>query len=201
MDNNFENSLNSDDTLSPLSSEQQSIENSSSTNIPEHQDFDSQSEELDELSSLKLKLKEQESYSKDLLDKFQRTLAEFDNFRKRSSIEKSNMFDNGASYSIEKLLPILDNFERAIDASSEDEKQSSIFKGLSMIHSQMLEAFTSLGLSEIQGVGSTFDPNFHNAVLHIEDSQLEQNIIVEVLQKGYTFKDKVLRPSMVKVAN
>lgn len=156
---------------------------------------------LDETSLLKAKIEEKDQAYKELFDKFQRTLADFDNFRKRTTLEKSSMFDSGFMTCIEKMLPIFDNFERAISSTPESEKETPIFKGLSMIYSQMEEAFLAMGVTEIEGVSSSFDPNIHNAVLHIEDDQFEQNTVIEVLQKGYKFKDKVLRPSMVKVAN
>lgn len=150
---------------------------------------------------LEQKLQQAEQTSKDYLDKLQRTMAEFDNFRKRTNIEKASMYENGTRDAIEKLLPILDNFERAILSTSEEDKQSSMFKGVEMIFNQMVETFTNMGVCEVAGVGETFDPNIHNAVLHVEDENLGENVVAEVMQKGYTYKDKVIRPSMVKVAN
>lgn len=157
--------------------------------------------EKSEIEILKQKLEDAEKLSKDYLDKLQRTMAEFDNFRKRTNVEKNSMFENGAMSAIEKLLPILDNFERAISSTPEEDKETSVFKGISMIYTQMQEAFSSMGVEELEGVGVEFNPNLHNAVLHIEDENLAENVIAEVLQKGYKYKDKILRPSMVKVAN
>lgn len=150
---------------------------------------------------LSQKLQQAEQTSKDYLDKLQRTMAEFDNFRKRTNIEKASMYENGTKDTIEKLLPILDNFERAILSTSEEDKQNPMFKGIEMIFNQMVETFTNMGVCEVAGVGESFDPNIHNAVLHVEDESLGQNVVAEVMQKGYTYKDKVIRPSMVKVAN
>ena len=157
--------------------------------------------EKSEIDILKENLEKAEQTSKDYLDRLQRTMAEFDNFRKRTNVEKTSMFENGAMSSIEKLLPILDNFERAIISTSEEDKESAMFKGIEMIYNQMKEAFKNMGVEELEGVGTEFNPNIHNAVLHIEDENFETNTIVEVLQKGYKYKEKVLRPSMVKVAN
>lgn len=137
----------------------------------------------------------------DYLDRYQRTLAEFDNFRKRTSKEKANMYDDGVRDSVLKLIPVIDNFERAVFAVSEKEKESGLYKGIEMVLKQFTEILSSLGVSEIEAEGKTFDPNFHNAVMHIEDENFGENEITKVLQKGYICKDKVIRPSMVQVAN
>lgn len=158
-------------------------------------------EEVNELEQLKLKLEKAESSSKDYLDKLQRSMAEFDNFRKRTNVEKASMYENGARDTIEKLLPILDNFERAILSTPEEDKSSAMFKGIDMIFNQMVETFKNMGVEEVAGVGETFDPNIHNAVLHIDDDSFGENVVAEVMQKGYKYKDKIIRPSMVKVAN
>ncbi|MDE6181730.1 MAG: nucleotide exchange factor GrpE [Eubacteriales bacterium] len=157
--------------------------------------------EKSEIDILKENLENAEKTSKDYLDRLQRTMAEFDNFRKRTNAEKTSMFENGTISAIEKLLPILDNFERAISSTSDEDKESPIFKGVDMIYKQMQEAFSNMGVEELEGIGAEFNPNLHNAVLHIEDENLGENVIAEVLQKGYKYKDKVIRPSMVKVAN
>ena len=158
-------------------------------------------EEVNELEQLKLKLEKAESSSKDYLDKLQRSMAEFDNFRKRTNVEKASMYENGARDTIEKLLPILDNFERAILSTPEEDKNSAMFKGIDMIFNQMVETFKNMGVEEVAGVVETFDPNIHNAVLHIDDDSFGENVVAEVMQKGYKYKDKIIRPSMVKVAN
>ena len=157
--------------------------------------------ENSEIDNLKLQLEKAEASSKEYLDKLQRAMAEFDNFRKRTTLEKASMYENGAKDTIEKLLPILDNFERAILSTPEEDKENQIFKGVEMIFNQMADAFKNMGVEELAGVGETFDPNIHNAVLHIDDDSLGENVIAEVMQKGYKYKDKIMRPSMVKVAN
>lgn len=133
------------------------------------------------------------------LDKYQRTLAEFDNFRKRTSREKASMYDDGVRDTVEKLLPTIDNLERAI-ASSKD-VEDPLYKGIEMVLKQLKETFKSMGVEEIPDVGEKFDPNVHSAVSHIEDENYGENEVTMVMLKGYKYKDKVIRPSMVQVAN
>ena len=139
---------------------------------------------------------EEKAYD-ELLDRYQRTLAEFDNFRKRTLKEKAGAYDNGVQDTVEKLLPTLDNFERALSAGG---KEDTFYQGISMIARQLEEYLSSLGIEIIDSSGS-FDHNLHYAVAHVEDDQYGQNEIIEELQKGYTYKGKVIRPSMVRVAN
>ena len=169
--------------------------------IAQEQSEENKIEETSEMEDMKAKLEKAESLSKEYLDKLQRSMAEFDNFRKRTNIEKASMYENGIGDTIEKLLPILDNFERAISSTSEEDKESTMFKGVEMIFNQMVETFKNMGIEELPGVNETFDPNIHNAVLHIDDENFGENVVVEVMQKGYKYKNKVIRASMVKVAN
>lgn len=180
---------------------EQNVDNSEEIEETIDETIEESKEEVNELEQLKLKLEKAESSSKDYLDKLQRSMAEFDNFRKRTNVEKASMYENGARDTIEKLLPILDNFERAILSTPEEDKNSAMFKGIDMIFNQMVETFKNMGVEEVAGVGETFDPNIHNAVLHIDDDSFGENVVVEVMQKGYKYKDKIIRPSMVKVAN
>lgn len=180
---------------------EQNVDNSEEIEETIDETIEESKEEVNELEQLKLKLEKAESSSKDYLDKLQRSMAEFDNFRKRTNVEKASMYENGARDTIEKLLPILDNFERAILSTLEEDKNSAMFKGIDMIFNQMVETFKNMGVEEVAGVGETFDPNIHNAVLHIDDDSFGENVVVEVMQKGYKYKDKIIRPSMVKVAN
>lgn len=145
--------------------------------------------------------KEEELENKiaELNDRLLRNLAEFDNFRKRTMAEKASMYSLGAADTAEKLLPVLDNFERAL--SSEQDKDNSFYKGVEMIFKQTLTAFKDMGIEEIEAEGAAFDPNLHNAVMHIEDESLGENVVSQVLQKGYKYKDRVIRPAMVQVAN
>ncbi len=139
--------------------------------------------------------------AQEINDKLMRTIAEFDNFRKRSEKEKSAMFEIGAKAIIEKILPVLDNFERGLDSISEEEKGSAFAQGIEQIYKQFVTVLDDAGVKVIETVGKEFDPNLHNAVMHVEDDSLGENIIAEEFQKGYMYKDSVVRHSMVKVAN
>ena len=137
----------------------------------------------------------------DLTDRLKRSMAEFENFRKRNEKEKATMFDMGARSIAEKLLPVVDNFERAMLAAPADGEGKAFAEGITMIYNQMTKTLEDLGVKAIDCVGKEFDPNFHNAVMHIEDENLGENVVAEELLKGYMYKDTVLRYSMVKVAN
>lgn len=137
----------------------------------------------------------------ELTDRVQRQMAEFDNYRKRTEKEKSQMFEVGARSILEKLLPVVDNFERGLAAIGEEEKDSSLASGMDMIYKQLIEMLEANDVKPIQAEGEPFNPDFHNAVMHVEDDAYGENIVAEELQKGYMYKDTVLRYSMVKVAN
>ncbi len=133
----------------------------------------------------------------ELYDKHLRTLAEYENYKRRTQKEKDETYQNAQVNTVAELLPVLDNLERAIMA-----EESSPFKdGVEMIVKQLVETLGKMGVNEIEAVGKPFDPNVHNAVMHVDDEELEENIVVEQFQKGYMLKDKVVRHSMVKVAN
>lgn len=136
-----------------------------------------------------------------LTDKYRRTMAEFDNFRKRTEKEKAAMYEIGARGIIDKLLPVVDNFERGLAAIPEEDKASAVAEGMDKIYRQLTKMLEDAGVKEIEAEGAEFDPNFHNAVMHVEDESLGENVVAEVLQKGYTYRDSVVRHSMVKVAN
>lgn len=137
----------------------------------------------------------------ELNDKVVRQMAEFDNFRKRSEKEKQQMFETGAKSVIEKILPIVDNFERGIAALSDEEKDGQFAQGVVMVYKQLMDELEKMEVKPIEAVGKEFDPNLHNAVMHIEDENLGENTIAQELQKGYTYRDQVVRHSMVQVAN
>lgn len=137
----------------------------------------------------------------DLTDRLKRSMAEFDNFRKRSEKEKATMFDMGARSIVEKVLPVVDNFERAMVAAPKEGDGKAFADGITMIYNQLKKTLEDLGVKPIDCVGQPFDPNFHNAVMHVEDESLGENVVAEELLKGYMYKDSVLRHSMVKVAN
>lgn len=137
----------------------------------------------------------------ELTDRVTRQMAEFDNFRKRTEKEKSAMYEIGAKSVIEKLLPIVDNFERGFSTVAEEDKEDSFVKGMEMVYKQILTMFETIGVEPIEAVGQEFNPDLHNAVMHVDDENVGENIIVEEFQKGYTYHDAVVRYSMVKVAN
>ena len=138
----------------------------------------------------------------ELNDKYMRTFAEFDNFRKRSEKEKAAMFEVGAKSIIEKILPIVDSFERGLGTLSEEEIAANPFAdGMDKVYKQMVKALEDAGVTPIEAVGKEFDPNLHNAVMHGDDDQYGENIVSEEFQKGYMYRDTVVRYSMVKVVN
>ncbi len=137
----------------------------------------------------------------ELSDKLLRQMAEFDNFRKRTEKEKSAMYEIGAKDIIEKLLPVVDNFERGFSAVAEEDKEDAFVTGMEMVYKQLMTMLETVGVKPIEAVGQEFNPDLHNAVMHVEDEEVGDNIIVEEFQKGYTYRDSVVRYSMVKVAN
>ncbi len=137
----------------------------------------------------------------ELTDRLKRNMAEFDNYRKRTEKEKAAMYEVGARSVIEKLLPIVDNFERGLAAVPEEEAKSAFAEGMDKIYKQVLKMLEDMGVKPIEAVGQPFDPNFHNAVMHVEDESLGENVVAEEFQKGYLYRDSVVRHSMVKVAN
>ena len=137
----------------------------------------------------------------ELEDKVKRQLAEFENFRNRTEKEKSRMYEFGARDVIEKMLPVVDNFERGLAAIPEEEKGGPVASGMEMIYKQIMTTLEGLGVTPIEALNKPFDPNFHNAVMHVEDDEVEESTVVEEFQKGYIYKEHVIRYSMVKVAN
>ena len=132
-------------------------------------------------------------------DQLLRTMAEFDNYRKRTTKEKDQIFNRGVSYVVEAILPVIDNFERALAAAKD--RDDNFVKGVEMTYNQMLNALKNLGVEQMDALGKPFDPHFHDAMQHVEDEQYGENEVVEVFQKGYMLNDLVIRPSLVKVAN
>ena len=137
----------------------------------------------------------------ELTDRLTRQMAEFDNFRKRTEKEKSQMYEIGARDIIEKILPIVDNFERGLSSMPEEEKATPFAEGMEKVYKQLMTTLESIDVKPIEAVGKEFNPDFHNAVMHVEDEELGENIIAEEFQKGYMYRDSVVRHSMVKVAN
>ena len=137
----------------------------------------------------------------ELTDKLTRQMAEFDNFRKRTEKEKSQMYEVGAKDIIEKILPVVDNFERGLDAVPEEKKEDPFIQGMEKVYKQFMTVLESVEVKPIEALGNQFDPNFHNAVMHVEDENFGENEVAEEFQKGYMYRDSVVRHSMVKVAN
>lgn len=137
----------------------------------------------------------------ELSDRVLRNMAEFDNFRKRSEKEKSMMYDMGVRSMVEKILPVVDSFERGFSAITEDEKGSAFAQGIEMIYRQLVTSLDEIGVKPIDAVGKEFDPNLHHAVMHGEDDNLGENVVSDEFQKGYIYRDMVVRHSMVKVVN
>lgn len=151
--------------------------------------------------ALEIELKKSQEKVADLTDKYQRLMAEFENARKRTAKEQSRMYDVGAKEVLAKLLPVVDNFERGLDALSDEEKEDAFAQGIEKIYQQLMAVFEEIGVKAMDAAGKEFDPEYHNAVMHVEDEELGENLVVEEFQKGYMYKDSVLRHSMVKVAN
>jgi molecular chaperone GrpE len=164
-------------------------------NIPE----ENSSPEEETRDELLKKLLGKQKESQEYLDMLRRTMADFDNYRKRTNKEKESVYDDGFAEAVKTFLPVLDNLERAVNAGSTE--NSTLYEGLKMVVRIFSDTLEKSGVSEIKTEGEKFNPEYHNAVMHIEDETFEENSIVEVLQKGYMYKDKIIRHSMVKVAN
>ena len=137
----------------------------------------------------------------ELTDRLTRQMAEFDNFRKRTEKEKSQMYEIGAKDIIDKILPVVDNIERGLNGVKEEEKNDPFIQGMEMVYKQLMTTLEGVGVKPIEAVGQEFNPDFHNAVMHVEDENFGENIVAEEFQKGYMYRDSVVRHSMVKVAN
>ena len=130
-----------------------------------------------------------------------RTLAEYENYRKRTEKEKSDLYSYAVKDVMTKILPVLDNLERGLAALPEEAKDDPVAEGMDKINKQFVKALDDIGVKPIEAAGQPFDPKYHNAVMHVEDEELGENVVAEELQKGYTYRDTVVRYSMVKVAN
>ncbi|MBQ2800159.1 MAG: nucleotide exchange factor GrpE [Lachnospiraceae bacterium] len=160
-------------------------------------------EEATEKKSLfgKKKKDKKDEQIEELTDRLKRQMAEFDNFRKRTEKEKTQMYEIGAKSVIEKILPVIDNFERGFATVTEEGKADPFVEGMDKVYKQMMTTLNEIGVAPIEALGEEFNPDFHNAVMHVEDEEAGENVIVEEFQKGYLYKETVVRHSMVKVAN
>lgn len=167
----------------------------------EEKETETVEEAPDKKKLFKKKKDKKDEQIEELNDKLMRTMAEFDNFRKRTEKEKQQMFEIGAKDIVEKILPVIDNFERGLGSVPEDDKESAFVQGIEQIYKQLMTTLETAGVTPIEAVGKEFDPNFHNAVMHAEDENFGENIVSEELQKGYMYRESVVRHSMVKVVN
>ncbi|PFA64461.1 nucleotide exchange factor GrpE [Bacillus sp. AFS015802] len=152
-----------------------------------------QEQESDELSQLEEKLNESEN-------RYLRLRADFDNFRRRVNVENESKEKYRSQGLITELLPALDNFERALNIEADNEQTKQLLQGMEMVHRSLVEALKKEGVEPIEAVGQEFDPHLHQAVMQVEDENFDSNVVVEEFQKGYKLKDRVIRPSMVKVS-
>ncbi len=179
----------------------QTAEETKDTDVNEAKSEDEASADADEKKGLfkKKKKDKKDEQIEELNDRLKRQMAEFENFRKRSEKEKSQMFDMGAKTIVEKILPVIDNFERGLAAVPDDKKDDPFITGMDKVYKQMLTELDAAGVKPIECVGQEFDPDFHNAVMQVENDELESGTVAQELQKGYMYKDSVVRHSMVSV--
>lgn len=176
-------------------------ENTAKAETSDEEADDADPADKDEKKGLfkKKKKDKKDEQIEELNDRLKRQMAEFENFRKRTEKEKTQMFDMGAKTIIEKILPVVDNFERGLAAVSEDQKDDPFITGMDKIYKQMLAELDAVGVKPIDCIGQEFDPDFHNAVMQVENDELESGTVAQELQKGYMYKDTVVRHSMVSV--
>ena len=172
----------------------------SEENTAEAEEDTTEEQNVDEKKGLfKKKKDKRDEQIEELNDRIKRQMAEFDNFRKRTDKEKSQMFDMGARTIIEKILPVVDNFERGLAAVPEEQRDDAFVDGMDKIYKQLMTELDGIGVKAIECVGKEFDPEYHNAVMHHENEELEAGTVASELQKGYMYKDTVIRHSMVSV--
>ena len=189
------------DEVEELQSEEttEAADNIEETETQEAENADVEEEQAEGKPEKKEKKDKKDEMIEELSDKVKRQMAEFENFRKRSEKEKTQMYEIGAKSIIEKILPVVDNFERGL--AGMEESDDPFAQGMQMIYKQMMTSLAEAGVSPIEAVGKEFDPEYHNAVMHVEDEAFGENEVVEELQKGYMYRESVVRHSMVKVAN
>lgn len=176
-------------------------ENTAEAETSDEEADDADPADKDEKKGLfkKKKKDKKDEQIEELNDRLKRQMAEFENFRKRTEKEKTQMFDMGAKTIIEKILPVVDNFERGLAAISEDQKDDPFITGMDKIYKQMMAELDAVGVKPIDCIGQEFNPDFHNAVMQVENDELESGTVAQELQKGYMYKDTVVRHSMVSV--
>ena len=170
-------------------------------NAQETENGDKEPDMLFGSRKLKKEIEKKDELIKEQNEKYLRLMAEFDNYRKRTEKEKAGMYAMGAKDVVEKILPVVDNFERGFSLVAEEDAEDPFTEGMQKIYKQLMTTLTDLGVTPIEAVGKEFDPNLHNAVMHVDDESVGENIVVQEFQKGYMYKDSVVRHSMVQVAN
>lgn len=188
-------------SLQDEAEETETVTEETVTESPEEPTEDKEDKKDKKKNKADKKVEELKEKIKELEDGRLRQIAEFQNFRNRTEKEKSQMFDMGAKNVIEKILPVVDNFERGLASIPEDEKNSSFAQGMEMIYKQLMTELGNLGVKPIEAKGTEFNPDFHNAVMQVESDELESGMVAEELQKGYTYHDIVVRHSMVSVVS
>lgn len=192
------------DTSEEIDTDEAEDETEAEENASEADNAESGAEEPKEKKSFfkkKEKKDKKDEKIEELNDRLIRSIAEFDNFRKRTEKEKSQMFEIGAKDVIEKILPVVDNFERGLATVPEEDRESSFVQGIELVYKQLVKCLEDAGVTPIEAVGKEFDPNLHNAVMHAEDESMGENMVAEEFQKGYMYRSTVVRHSMVKVVN
>lgn len=192
-----------EETVETVETAEEATEEVTEETVEDAEDTDDSAEEKEKkkLFGRKPKKDPRDEKIEELTDRVTRQMAEFDNFRKRTEKEKATMYEIGAKNVIEKLLPIVDNFERGFLTVAEEDKEDAFVQGMEMVYKQIMTTFETIGVKPIEAVGQEFNPDLHNAVMHVDDESVGENIIVEEFQKGYMYQDSVVRYSMVKVAN
>lgn len=203
-----------EEVLEKVAEENTDAEDTSTADVPEEQteEITGESEETTEDAAedikedgkkgfFKKKKDKKDEQIEDLTDQVKRQMAEFDNFRKRTEKEKTQMYDMGARSIVEKILPVIDNFERGLAGVSDEDKENPFVVGMDKTYRQMLTELAAVGVTPIEAVGREFDPEFHNAVMQVESEEYEAGVVAQELQKGYMYKDSVVRHSMVAVVS
>jgi molecular chaperone GrpE len=203
-----------EEVLEKVAEENTDAEDTSTADVPEEQteEMTGESEETTEDAAedrkedgkkgfFKKKKDKKDEQIEDLTDQVKRQMAEFDNFRKRTEKEKTQMYDMGARSIVEKILPVIDNFERGLAGVSDEDKENPFVVGMDKTYRQMLTELAAVGVTPIEAVGREFDPEFHNAVMQVESEEYEAGVVAQELQKGYMYKDSVVRHSMVAVVS
>ncbi len=192
-----EKDIQTEETMTPETEENATVE---TVEAADTEDMDAEAKMAEEEASEKPVKDKKDEKIEELNDRLVRQMAEFDNFRKRTEKEKQQMYGIGAADVVEKLLPVIDNFERGMAAMTEEEKSTAFAKGIEMVYKQLMTALEGMGVTPIEAFGKPFDPDFHNAVMQQPSDEFESGTIIQELQKGYMYKERVVRHSMVMVA-